>query len=95
MVFIQGAAHHMDSEGDRASAWASGGQPSGGGTRELFLRITPTYISGRRVVGRRLGGLPADLREGHPSTRKRLRIDRSSHSSTFHRSNCYFVFDLH
>lgn len=49
MVFIQGAAHHMDSEGDRASAWAPGGQPSGGGVREHFLRITPTYISGRRL----------------------------------------------
>jgi hypothetical protein len=49
MVFIQGAAHHMDSEGDRASAWAPVGQSSGGGTREHFLRITPTYISGRRL----------------------------------------------
>jgi Pyridoxamine 5'-phosphate oxidase len=49
IVFVQGAAHHMDSEGDRASAWASGGQPSAGGTREHFLRITPTYIVGRRL----------------------------------------------
>jgi hypothetical protein len=49
MVFVQGAAHHMDSESDRASAWASGGQPSGGATREHFLRITPTFIAGRRL----------------------------------------------
>lgn len=49
IVFVQGAAHHMDAEGDRVSAWASGGQPSGGGTREHFLRITPTYIVGRRL----------------------------------------------
>jgi hypothetical protein len=49
IVFVQGAAHHMDSESDRASAWASGGQASAGGTREHFLRITPTYIVGRRL----------------------------------------------
>jgi hypothetical protein len=49
LVFIQGAAHHMDSESDRASAWAPGGQPSGSGRREHFLRITPTHISGRRL----------------------------------------------
>ncbi len=48
MVILQGAAHHMDSDDDRASAWAPGSQPPGGGTREHFLRITPTFIAGRR-----------------------------------------------
>jgi hypothetical protein len=38
----------MDSDDDRASAWAPGSQPSAGGTRKHFLRITPTFIAGRR-----------------------------------------------
>ena len=41
-VLIQGAAHHMDSEDDRISAWGPGSQPSAASTREHFLRITPT-----------------------------------------------------
>jgi hypothetical protein len=49
MVFIQGDAHHVDSEDDRASAWAPGDQPPDGGTREHFVRITPTFITGRRL----------------------------------------------
>jgi nitroimidazol reductase NimA-like FMN-containing flavoprotein (pyridoxamine 5'-phosphate oxidase superfamily) len=49
MVFIQGDAHHMDSEDDRASAWAPGGLPSGSDPREHFLRITPTVMAGRRL----------------------------------------------
>ena len=49
MVYIQGSAHHMDPEDDRMSGWAPGGGPSGAGTREHFLRITPTYITGRRL----------------------------------------------
>ena len=48
-VFIQGAAHHLDSDDDRAAAWASGVQPSAGGKREHFVRITPTFIVGRRL----------------------------------------------
>jgi nitroimidazol reductase NimA-like FMN-containing flavoprotein (pyridoxamine 5'-phosphate oxidase superfamily) len=49
MVFVQGDAHHVDSEDDRASAWAAGDQPPDGGTREHFVRITPTFITGRRL----------------------------------------------
>ena len=49
MVFIQGAAHHIDSEADRISEWAPSGKPAGAGTREHFLRITPTSIVGRRL----------------------------------------------
>ena len=48
VVSVQGAAHHMDSEDDRLSAWGAGGQTSGAGTREHFLRITPTSVIGRR-----------------------------------------------
>lgn len=49
MVFIQGAAHHMDSEDDRISRWAPERKQSDAGTREHFLRITPTSIVGRRL----------------------------------------------
>jgi hypothetical protein len=48
-VFVQGAAHHMDSDDDRASVAASGVQPWDAGTREHFVRITPTFITGRRI----------------------------------------------
>jgi hypothetical protein len=48
MVYIQGSAHHMDSEDDRLSGWAPG-KPSGAARREHFLRITPTSIAGRRL----------------------------------------------
>jgi Pyridoxamine 5'-phosphate oxidase len=48
-VFIQGAAHHVDSEDDRASAWAPGVPPPAGGTRDHFVRITPTLVTGRRL----------------------------------------------
>jgi hypothetical protein len=47
-VYIQGDAHHEDSDDHRASVAASGGQPSAGGTPEHFVRITPTLITGRR-----------------------------------------------
>jgi len=49
MVFIQGDAHHMDSEDDRVSAWTPDIPSRGSGTQEHFLRITPTSITGRRL----------------------------------------------
>jgi hypothetical protein len=49
MVFIQGDAHHMDSEDDRVSAWTPDIPSSGSATQEHFLRITPTLITGRRL----------------------------------------------
>jgi hypothetical protein len=52
MVFIQGDAHHMDSEDDRASAWTPDISPPDSGTQEHFLRITPTLITGRRLSRR-------------------------------------------
>jgi uncharacterized protein len=47
-VSIQGAAHHLDSGHDHASAGPPGGQPSAG-TQDNFVRITPTFIAGRRL----------------------------------------------
>jgi hypothetical protein len=43
-----GAAHHLDSSHDHASAGPPGAQPSAG-TQDNFVRITPTFIAGRRL----------------------------------------------
>jgi nitroimidazol reductase NimA-like FMN-containing flavoprotein (pyridoxamine 5'-phosphate oxidase superfamily) len=48
-VLIQGSAHHVDSAPERASVQASGVEPWAGGSREHFIRITPTRITGRRI----------------------------------------------
>jgi nitroimidazol reductase NimA-like FMN-containing flavoprotein (pyridoxamine 5'-phosphate oxidase superfamily) len=48
-VLIQGSAHHVESETERASVLAAGVEPWAGGIRELFLRIVPTRITGRRI----------------------------------------------
>jgi len=48
-VLIQGSAHHVESEAERASVAGAGVDPWAGGDRELFLRITPGRITGRRV----------------------------------------------
>ena len=48
-VFIQGAAHHLDSDDDGTSVAVPRVQSSAGGTREHFLSITPTLITGRRL----------------------------------------------
>jgi nitroimidazol reductase NimA-like FMN-containing flavoprotein (pyridoxamine 5'-phosphate oxidase superfamily) len=48
-VLIQGSAHHVESEAERASVASAGVDPWPGGDRDLFLRITPIRITGRRV----------------------------------------------
>lgn len=48
-VLIQGSAHHVDSEAERASVAGAGVDPWPGGDRELFLRINPSRVTGRRV----------------------------------------------
>jgi Pyridoxamine 5'-phosphate oxidase len=48
-VLIQGSAHHVDSEAERAAVDKAGVEPLPGGARELFLRIVPTTIIGRRI----------------------------------------------
>jgi nitroimidazol reductase NimA-like FMN-containing flavoprotein (pyridoxamine 5'-phosphate oxidase superfamily) len=52
-ILIQGAAHPVDSEAERASVVESGVEPWPGGEKELFVRIIPTRITGRRI--RRMG----------------------------------------
>ena len=48
-VLIQGPAHHVEAEAERAAAVEAGVEPWPGGERELFVRIVPTRITGRRV----------------------------------------------
>jgi nitroimidazol reductase NimA-like FMN-containing flavoprotein (pyridoxamine 5'-phosphate oxidase superfamily) len=48
-VLIQGAARHMDSDEERASARQAGVEPWAGGERDLFVRVVPSRITGRRI----------------------------------------------
>jgi nitroimidazol reductase NimA-like FMN-containing flavoprotein (pyridoxamine 5'-phosphate oxidase superfamily) len=48
-VLIQGPAHHVESDAERASVSEAGVDPWPGGDRELFLRIIPSRITGRRI----------------------------------------------
>jgi nitroimidazol reductase NimA-like FMN-containing flavoprotein (pyridoxamine 5'-phosphate oxidase superfamily) len=48
-VLVQGAAHHVESDAERASLTRAGVEPWPGGERELFLRIIPSRITGRRI----------------------------------------------
>jgi nitroimidazol reductase NimA-like FMN-containing flavoprotein (pyridoxamine 5'-phosphate oxidase superfamily) len=48
-VFIHGAAHHVDSDAERASVLQAGVEPWPTGEREHFVRIIPTFITGRRI----------------------------------------------
>jgi nitroimidazol reductase NimA-like FMN-containing flavoprotein (pyridoxamine 5'-phosphate oxidase superfamily) len=48
-VLIQGSAYHVDSESERAALMETGVEPWAGGDRQLFMRIAPTRITGRRV----------------------------------------------
>jgi nitroimidazol reductase NimA-like FMN-containing flavoprotein (pyridoxamine 5'-phosphate oxidase superfamily) len=53
-VLIRGSAHFVESDAERASVRQAGAEPWAGGARELFLRIAPIQITGRRV--RRVAG---------------------------------------
>lgn len=48
-VLIQGSAHHVDSETERKSVLEAGVEPWPGGVKDLFLRVIPTRITGRRI----------------------------------------------
>jgi nitroimidazol reductase NimA-like FMN-containing flavoprotein (pyridoxamine 5'-phosphate oxidase superfamily) len=49
-VLIQGAAHHVQPGAERESALSVGVDPWPDGERELFVRIVPSRITGRRIV---------------------------------------------
>ena len=48
-VLVQGSAHPVDSEAERASVIRSGVEAWAGGEKELFVRVIPTRITGRRI----------------------------------------------
>lgn len=48
-VLIQGGAHYLDDERERTVAQGAGIDPWVGGVRDVFVRIKPTLIAGRRV----------------------------------------------
>jgi nitroimidazol reductase NimA-like FMN-containing flavoprotein (pyridoxamine 5'-phosphate oxidase superfamily) len=48
-VMIQGAAHHMDDERELAAVLGASIDPWAGGERDQYVRIKPTFISGRRI----------------------------------------------
>ena len=48
-ILIQGSAHHVDSGPELAEAQRSGVQAWPGGEKDLFIRIVPDRITGRRV----------------------------------------------
>ena len=49
-VLIQGPAHHMDTSAERAVAKQVGVEPWPGGWRDDNIRITPTRMTGRRIL---------------------------------------------
>lgn len=55
-VLIQGDAHHVDAPDEQAELARAGVNPWPGGKKELFLRIVPTRITGRRIAHPRPGG---------------------------------------
>lgn len=48
-ILVQGSAHPVDSEAERASVIRSGVEAWPGGEKELFIRIIPTRMTGRRI----------------------------------------------
>ncbi len=48
-VLVQGPAHHLDSESERADAEALGLEAWPGGRRDHFISISPIRVSGRRI----------------------------------------------
>lgn len=48
-VLVQGAAHHVESEDERAAVGQAGVEPWAPGERDLFMRITPSRLTGRRI----------------------------------------------
>jgi Pyridoxamine 5'-phosphate oxidase len=48
-VLIQGPAHHLDSESERAEALQAGVESWPSGEREHFISIAPARVTGRRI----------------------------------------------
>jgi nitroimidazol reductase NimA-like FMN-containing flavoprotein (pyridoxamine 5'-phosphate oxidase superfamily) len=49
-VLVQGPAHRVESDAEHASAMRAGVEPWPAGQHELFVRIMPTRVTGRRIL---------------------------------------------
>ena len=50
MVLVRGAAHHLDTEAERATISGAGLEPWIEGVPAHFIRVTPTTLWGNRVL---------------------------------------------
>ena len=48
-VLIQGSAHHVTSEEEREAVARAGVTPWAGGSKEQYIRVLPTRITGRHI----------------------------------------------
>jgi nitroimidazol reductase NimA-like FMN-containing flavoprotein (pyridoxamine 5'-phosphate oxidase superfamily) len=48
-VLVQGSAHHVDTDQERAAVASAGVEPWPEGEREHFISINPTRVTGRRI----------------------------------------------
>ena len=48
-VLIHGPAHHVEADTERQAAVAAGVEPWPAGERELFIRVLPHRVTGRRI----------------------------------------------
>ncbi|GAA4559306.1 pyridoxamine 5'-phosphate oxidase family protein [Planotetraspora kaengkrachanensis] len=48
-VLIRGGAHHVVSESERAAAVSTGLESWAGGERDLYIKVVPVEITGRRI----------------------------------------------
>jgi nitroimidazol reductase NimA-like FMN-containing flavoprotein (pyridoxamine 5'-phosphate oxidase superfamily) len=48
-VLIQGAVHHVEDQATRAQLLEADIHPWAGGDKSLYLRVTPSVVSGRRI----------------------------------------------
>jgi nitroimidazol reductase NimA-like FMN-containing flavoprotein (pyridoxamine 5'-phosphate oxidase superfamily) len=49
-VLIHGSAHHVTDEDERSTLAQTGVTPWTGDARDLYMRIRPTHIGGRRIT---------------------------------------------
>lgn len=48
-VLVQGPAHHLDDEAERADALTAGLEAWPGGERDHFIKVSPMRVTGRRI----------------------------------------------
>ncbi len=48
-VMVQGAAHYLDDQEERTAAAAAGIDPWAAGDKDVYIRIRPALVTGRRI----------------------------------------------